>query len=107
MRTSLLAGISAAALLASATCAFAAPVELVCKSDRGETHVFVNLDANTVTWFDQVFPAQITDRQVHWVGNQNTDVTLDRDTGTLVARQYSATGRGQVTWACSKPQRLL
>ena len=105
MRVFRIIGLCALTLAACINGALADTVELVCSSDRGETHVTIDYAANTVTWFGNTLQAQITDTTIHWDADQGMHMDLDRDTGTLVARQWLPTGGGTVTWSCSKAAR--
>lgn len=98
-------GVSALLLAACISAASADSVELVCSSDSGETHIAIDYTANTVTWFGNTLPAQITDTTIHWDADQGMHMDLDRDTGTLVARQWLPTGSGTTTWSCSKAEK--
>jgi hypothetical protein len=102
MRVFQISGLSALALAVCINGAFADTVELVCSSDRGETHVVIDYSASTVAWFGNTLQAQITDTAINWDADQGMHMSLDRDTGTLVARQWQPTGSGTTTWTCSK-----
>lgn len=124
MRFSSPVAVCAVALLTGMGQAFAAPVELVCKSNADEAHLTIDLDAGTVTWADQSFHATVTDTEVRWsgimpVGSGNTGPTLyaslDRDTGTLVTDEEAGSdpasgirwGASHGTWTCTKAQKIL
>lgn len=124
MRSSSIAAIGTLLLLAGMGAASAAPVELICKYNGNETHLYIDLEAATVTWFDTSYKAEITDTTVHWTGifpsagpgrGPDIDATFDRDTGSLVV-YYPAgsdpdTGirwsEARTTWACTKAQKIL
>ena len=124
MRLSSLAIVSGLLLVAGIGEAVAAPVELICKYNGNETHLYIDLEAGTATWFDQVFHADVTDTQVHWTGilptashgrGPDIDATFDRDTGTLVVYSPAGSdpdtgirwGEARTTWACAKAQKIL
>lgn len=124
MRLSSIAGMAGVMFCLAMGDAIAAPIELVCKSQSGETHLYIDMDAATAVWFNQTFPAQITDTQVHWSGilvtvlpdhGPQIDATFDRDTGTLrVSAQAGSdpdTGirwaGSNTTWVCTKAQKIL
>lgn len=124
MRSSSVAVITALLLLAGTGEASAAPVELICKYNSDETHLYIDLEAATVTWFDTSYQAQITDTTVHWTGILPTagpgrgpqiDATFDRDTGSLVVYNPAGSdpdtgirwGEVRATWTCAKAQKIL
>lgn len=124
MRFSSIAAIGTLLLLVGMGEASAAPVELICKYNANETHLYIDLEAATVTWFDQTFQAQITDTSVHWTGifptagpgrGPEIDATFDRDTGSLVVYNPAGSdpdtgiswGEARTTWACAKAQKIL
>lgn len=123
MRLSPAVALCAVVSLAAMSAAVADPVELVCKYNAAETHLYIDLSAATVNWFGKSYRAKITDTQVYWEGNgdQGADddgpyfeATFDRDTGTLVidrppgsAKDGTTWARGHDIWACAKAQKIL
>jgi hypothetical protein len=123
MRLSSMAAVCAVLLSAGMSAAVADPVELVCKYDAAETHLYIDLSAATVNWFGKSYRAKITDTQVYWEGDEDQsgtedvpyfEATFDRDTGTLVIdrppgsdKDGTTWARGHYIWACAKAQKIL
>lgn len=98
MRTSSTAALFATALLLTASAAFAAPVELICRQNRHDQnpiHVIIDEGAGTIILDGDSHPAQFSDTQVVWEDTRHagemwdmytavqTKGTLHRETGVL------------------------
>jgi hypothetical protein len=125
MRTLLITGACTVALLATSGVACAKPVDLVCVQGGNAAtavHLIVDTDASNIRWYDQQFPASVTDKQVHWQGILNTrpgfgpyiEGTLDLYTGALsyyskgaVDSQTGQTfAQARIAYTCAKGAKI-